>query len=157
MKKLGKSALQPLVDKVANRLPTWKAALLNRAGRVVLTKSTLSAIPTHTALAVTISPWVIKSIDSIRRGFLWQGAQTAEGGHCLLAWPRVCIPPELGGLGIVDLQRFGYALHMRWLWLKRTGEARSWHQLPHEKESVVQAMFQASIYIELGDGHSDLF
>lgn len=94
VKKIGKSALQPLVDKVAKRLPTWKAALLNRAGRVVLIKSTLSAIPTHTALAVNISPWVIKSIDSLRRGFLWQGAQTAKGGHCLLAWPRVCRPPE---------------------------------------------------------------
>ena len=157
VRKIGKSALQPLVDKVAERLPTWKAALLNRAGRVVLIKSTLSAIPTHTALAVNLSPWVIKSIDSLRRGFLWQGAQSAKGGHCLLAWPRVCRPPELGGLGILDLQRFGYALRMRWLWLKRTSEARSWHQLPDEKESVVQAMFQASIYIELGDGLSALF
>ena len=85
LKKLSKTALQPLVDKVAKRLPSWKAGLLNRAGRTVLVKSTLSAIPTHTTLAISISPWVIKCVDSLRRGFLWSGAQSAKSGHCLLA------------------------------------------------------------------------
>ena len=115
LRKLQKNELQPLVDKVANRLPSWKANLLNKAGRTVLIKSTLSAIQTHTALAVKICPWTIKCIDKICRGFLWRGAASAKGGHCLLAWPRVCRPPELGGLGIVDLECFGYALRMRWL------------------------------------------
>ena len=50
LKKLSKTALQPLVDKVAKRLPSWKAGLLNRAGRTILVKSTLSAIPTVVAL-----------------------------------------------------------------------------------------------------------
>jgi len=155
--KLSKSTLQPLVDKVANRLPAWKANLLNRAGRAVLIKSTLSAIPTHTAMAVNISSRAIKCIDNIRRGFLWTGANSAKGGHCLLAWPKVCRPPELGGLGLVDLQRFGYALRLRWLWLRRTDDTRSWHDLPDEKEQVVEAMFQASIFVELGDGNKALF
>jgi len=74
LRKLSKAALQPLIDKVASRLPAWKANLLNRAGRTVLIKSTLSAIPTHTALAVSLSPWAIKCIDAIRRAFLWKGA-----------------------------------------------------------------------------------
>ena len=51
IRKLNKKDLQPLVDKVAKRLPSWKANLLNKAGRAVLIKST------HTALAVKISPW----------------------------------------------------------------------------------------------------
>ena len=146
-----------MIDKVANRLPTWKAGLLNKAGRATLIKSTLLAIPTHIALAVNLSPRVTKHIDSCRRSFLWKGAQSAKGGHCLLAWPRVCRPPDLGGLGIIDLQRFGYALRMRWLWMKRTDESRSWHHLPMEKEHVVEAMFQSSIYVELGNGRKALF
>lgn len=63
LRKLHKSELQTLVDKVANQLPSGKAGLMNRAGRAVLVKSTLSAIPTHTALATNISPWAIKCID----------------------------------------------------------------------------------------------
>ena len=40
--KLRKADLQPLVDKVANCLPAWKASLLNRAGRTVLIKAKLT-------------------------------------------------------------------------------------------------------------------
>ena len=101
----------------------------------------LSAIPTHTALAVNLSLWVIKCIDKLRRNFLWSGAEKTKSGHCLLAWPRVCRPPELGGLGIPDLQRFGFALRMRWLWLKRTDDHRSWFQLPVEVEGEVESIF----------------
>ena len=50
IKKLKKIDMQPLIDKVAKRLPSWKANLLNKAGRTVLIKSTLSAIPTHTVV-----------------------------------------------------------------------------------------------------------
>uniref|UniRef100_A0A453EYD0 Reverse transcriptase domain-containing protein n=1 Tax=Aegilops tauschii subsp. strangulata TaxID=200361 RepID=A0A453EYD0_AEGTS len=35
--------LQPLVDRVAGRLPTWKAWLMNRADRLALVKSVLCA------------------------------------------------------------------------------------------------------------------
>ena len=157
LQKLSKNVLQPLVDKVASRLPSWKAGLLNHAGRTVLIRSTLSAIPIHTAMAVKISPWVIKCIDGYRRGFLWSGAKDAKRGHSWLAWLRVCRPTDLGGLGIVDLHRLGYALRMRWLWLKRTDDSRTWCDLPVESESVVDQMFQASIYVELGNGHKALF
>jgi len=104
--KLRKVHLQPLVDKIGNCLPTWKSNLLNKAGRAVLIKSKLSAIPIHTAMAVEISPWIIKCIDKRRRSFLWSGSADARGGSCALAWPKVCRPPELGGLGIIDLQIF---------------------------------------------------
>ncbi|KAG2561339.1 hypothetical protein PVAP13_8KG154301 [Panicum virgatum] len=67
-------------------MPTWKATMLSRARRTILIKSMLSAIPTHVSLAVNLSPWVLKCIDSCRRGSHWQGAQSAKGGHCLLAW-----------------------------------------------------------------------
>jgi hypothetical protein len=40
LRRLRKNELQLLVDKVAKRLPSWKANLLNRAGRTVLIKST---------------------------------------------------------------------------------------------------------------------
>ena len=103
--KLRKVYLQPLVDKIGNSLPTWKSNLLNKAGRAVLIKSKLSAIPIHTAMAVEFSPWIIKCIDK-RRSFLWSGSADVRGGSCALAWPKVCRPPELGGLGIIDLQIF---------------------------------------------------
>ena len=74
-----------------------------------------------------------------------------------MAWSRVCHPPDLGGLGIVDLQCFGYALGMRWLWQRRSEDPRPWHELSDESDRVVDAMFAASIFVELGDGRKALF
>jgi hypothetical protein len=92
-RKLKKSELQPLVDRVNDCLPTWKSKMLSKAGRALLAKAKLSAIPIHTAMAITLSPWVLKCIDKCRRAFLWTGSDSAKGGNCLLAWPKVCRPP----------------------------------------------------------------
>jgi len=46
---------------------------------------------------------------------------------------------------------------MRWLWLKRTEDTHPWHELPNERNQIVEAMFQASIYVELGDGCKAMF
>jgi hypothetical protein len=46
-------------------------------------------------------------------------------------------------LGIIDLEIFGYALRMRWLWLRRTDDERPWLALPDSHEPLVEAMFKA--------------
>ena len=69
----------------------------------------------------------------------------------------MCRPPELGGLGITDLQHFGDALCMRWLWLRRTEDNHPWQLLHDEQDPMVVALFQASTYFELGNGHKALF
>ncbi|GJN03259.1 hypothetical protein PR202_ga20684 [Eleusine coracana subsp. coracana] len=40
---------------------------------------------------------------------MWRGRKEAKGGHCLIVWPKVTRPKELGGLGISDLQRLSVA------------------------------------------------
>ena len=54
--------------------------------------------------ATDLPAWPIKEIDKIRQRFLWYGRKEAKGGHCLVAWVKVCWPIELGGLGISDLK-----------------------------------------------------
>ena len=117
----------------------------------------MSAVPVYTAIAISISPWVLKYIDKRRRAFLWKGTESVSGGHCALAWPKVCRPLDLGGLGIPDLRLQGHALRMRWLWAKRTDPNRPWATLPDHTENLVLDMFCASISVEIGNGQHSYF
>lgn len=155
--RLRKNDLLPLVDKISAGLPTWKANLLTRAGRTVLVKVKMSAIPVHTAIAVALSPWAIQCIDRRRRAFLWKGTEQVSGGHCLIAWTGVCRPSDLGGLGVPNLQIMGYALRMRWLWLEKADNKRPWSRLQDRVEPLVESMFRASIFMIVGDGKNTLF
>ena len=120
VKKLTKSDLYPLIDKITDRLPGWKATLINPASRATLVKSILIAIPIYHLIAIQCPMCVLQTIDKIIRGFLWKGRKDIRGGHCLVGWQRVCRPRELGGLGIHNLEVLGWSLNMRWLWLQKT-------------------------------------
>lgn len=83
--KLPKSALQPLVDQVADHLPIWKDNLMNRSGRLVLCKTTLSAIPIYISISMKLPPWTLKALEKIMKAFLWDGTDVVNGGKCLVA------------------------------------------------------------------------
>ena len=90
--KITKAQAQPIVEKIADRLPSWKADLLTKAGRMILVQYVLTSMLIYILLALELPPCVLKAIDKIRRGFLWKGRKDARGGHCLLAWPKVTRP-----------------------------------------------------------------
>jgi hypothetical protein len=100
------------VDRVAAYIPAWKASLMNKVGRLTLVKVTMSAACVHTLISLKVPDWVFQEIDKRRRGFLWAGKEKATGGQCLVAWPIVCLPTELRGLGVVNLRCLRLAAEM---------------------------------------------
>ena len=107
IRKLTKADLQPIVDKIADMLLGWKAALMSTAGRAVLVKAVLTAIPVYLLIALDVPKWLLRAIDKLRRAFLWKGRRLVNGGHCPVTWERACRPEELGGLGIHNLEILG--------------------------------------------------
>lgn len=155
--KLKKADEQAIIDSVAARILAWKGKLLNLAGRSTLTAVTLSAVPTHTAIAVCLSPWAVGRIDRRQRGFLWSGSETVAGGKCRVAWTVACRPKELGGLGLVDLRRFGIALQLRREWQRRLASDTAWASLPAQENKMVASAFNAATDVVLVDGRQRCF
>ena len=147
----------PLIDKVADYLPSWKASLLNRAGRLILTKVVLTASVIHHLIALDSPRWVIKAIYKKRCGFLWKGQEQANGGNCLVSWEKVQRPLEYGGLGIHNLEFFGWALQCRWLWAQKTDASCPWAGLHIQVPLKAQALFNMATASVLGNGETILF
>jgi len=86
-----------------------------------------------------------------------EGGGKRQWGHCLVNWPTVTRPKDLGGLGVPDLDKFGRALRLRWLWLQWTDSSRPWTgtDVPCNRED--RLLFQASTLITIGDGNKARF
>jgi hypothetical protein len=63
--KLPRCALQPLLDRVADKLPTWKGRLMHRSGQLTLIKTIMMAVPVYTSISVGLPPWFLKTLHKI--------------------------------------------------------------------------------------------
>lgn len=75
----------------------------------------------------------------------------------MVAWPAVCRPKELGGLGIPDIRLTNIALQTRWLWLRDTNDQRAWSDLPLSVSTEVHVFFETSTYTAIGNGKRTAF
>jgi hypothetical protein len=85
VRRLKRSDEQPLIDKVAAKIPIWKGNMLNVAGRTALVKAAMFAIPTHMSIVLCLSPRAIESIDRLRHAFIWCGSDKVTGEKCKVA------------------------------------------------------------------------
>jgi hypothetical protein len=150
--KLKKAQLQPLIDRLADLLPRWRADLMTRDGRAVHVQFVITATVIYQAMAFDLPPWFIKAVDKIHHSYLWKGRLDAKGGHYLVAWPKVMRTKELGGRGIADLQVLNWALRVRWLWLKKTDTSKPWASFQLPASRVLQEFFSMALTSEVGDG-----
>lgn len=59
-RKLQKLEIQPLIDKVAARLPGWKGKLLNKAGRLKVLNTMLTSVPVYHLTVFNLQKWATK-------------------------------------------------------------------------------------------------
>ena len=149
---LQKIHIQPLVEKIRQRLAGWKGQLLNRAGRLTLVSSVLFSMPIYHLTISPLAKWARKKIDKIWQSFLWKGEDNAHRGQCLVNWPTVSRPKDLRGLGVLNLEKFSRALRLRWLWQEWTDSSKPWEGLQVPCNKLDRLLFQASTTVTIGSG-----
>ena len=103
------SIWNPILEKMEKKLLGWKHLYLSKGGRLTLLRSTLSSLPTYFLSLFTIPKTMAARMESIQRNFLW-GASEGSFKYPLVAWEKVCLLVELGGLGIRSVAPFNQAL-----------------------------------------------
>jgi len=111
---LTRDDIQPLVDKIMNKIAGWRGRLLSLAARVVLIKSCLSSIPVYLLSFIKFPKWAIKMLNTHMGNFLWDDSENKHRYH-LANWELVSMCKEYGGLGIPNLRDLNLCLLASWL------------------------------------------
>ncbi|XP_015947872.1 uncharacterized protein LOC107472861 [Arachis duranensis] len=119
-----RSIFSDSLEKIKNRLSSWKSRLLNRAGMLCLIKYVASSLPIYHMQVTLFSTSICQKIDSVLRQFLWK---KKVGERCLnlVKWSKVVTPKKYGGLEIRDTQCVNFALLGKLVW-----------QLLHNKDKL---------------------
>eukprot|EP00253_Pinus_taeda_P019452 PITA_19452 len=104
-----------ILAKIESKLKHWSFRWLSRAGRLVLIKSVLMAVPVFWASLTWVPKGVLSQIDKVCSRFLWAGSKS-EKVTPWIAWDKVARPKEWGGWGIKNLQCFSQSLAAKLAW-----------------------------------------
>ena len=83
--------------------------LFSFAGRCTLIKAVTSAILIYVMQYIKLPSEVCKKLDKIYRDFLWGDTFDKKKMH-LVNWDTMCLPKNLGGLGIKKTKKMNEAL-----------------------------------------------
>lgn len=96
-------------------------------------------------------------MDKIRKKFLWAGNQEMSRGKCKVNWKRVCSPIKMGGLGILDLDKFARVLRLRWLWFEWDCPDKPWVGMPPPCDELDDQIFAATTKVTIDNGRKPKF
>jgi len=100
-----KASLIYINERVWSKLQGWKEKLLSQAGREILLKAVVQAIPTFTVSCFKLLVGLCNEIESLIRKFFW-GQKGEQRKIHWKKWETLCKPKTKGGLGFKDLVKF---------------------------------------------------
>lgn len=91
----------PLVTRCERRLVNT-SLFLSQAGKLQITNSVFTSLPTFFMCTFNLHVSVREQIDKFRKHCLWRGSDDTSRINAKAAWTLVTRPKEEGGLGVLD-------------------------------------------------------
>jgi ribonuclease HI len=121
-------------ERVWSRINGWKEKFLSQAGKEVLIKAVLQAIPTYCMSVFQLPKALCRDINSLLLRFWW-GAKENEAKISWMSWKKLGRSKSVGGLGFRELECFNKALLAKQGW-----------RLIQQPDSLVAQIFKEKYY-----------
>lgn len=109
------STWRPIVNRLKDRLSSWRRKHLSTGGRITLINSVLANLPLYYFSFFKAPKKVIREMVQVQRNFLWGGVGEAKK-VAWVRWSKLCLSKELAGLGIRNMEIFNISLLAKWKW-----------------------------------------
>jgi len=138
-------------DCVWQKMNSWSSKCLSKAGREVMIKSVLQAIPFYVMSIFQLPSTLIMTIERMINSFWWGHGRTSRCGINWLSWEKLSMYKVHGGMGFKDLSAFNLAMLAKQGWKFLT-----------EPNSLVSRIFKARYfpsksYLAATIGHNPSF
>ena len=122
-----------VIQHIQCRIASWKVRWLSLAGRILLIKSVLAAIPNYFIVVLKIRSGVLDTIKKLIKGFLWSGNLDDSHKVPLISWQDMLYASNVGGAGIHDLSLRNEAFGGKLIWHMYTKSQSTWCTIMQQK------------------------
>jgi len=98
-----------ILDRIRQKAHSWTAKFLSGAGKQVMLKSVLAAMPCYAMSCFKLPVSLCRQIQSLLTRFWWD-SNPDKKKMCWVSWEIMALPKFAGGLGFRDIETFNAAL-----------------------------------------------
>lgn len=133
---------------MCQKLVGWKTKVLSQAGRTVLLRAKATALPQYQMSSFLIPKTWCDKLDKLLKNFWWCFGNGSTHRFTLMAWSRICLSKERGGVGLRYIFYVNQALLARLGWRLLQNLTQLWVKILQEK------YFCNSIFMSTGGSNN---